>query len=124
MNWKLQHFMIEIVQKGAKFGRDNRSLYDMGFMNPYPQFPKWKHSGLSPMDKRFIKEFGNSYNLMPEHSRPGIGSATAAILSPAVIPVIAVTSVVAGSIGQSMVIEEIVENESVPTQDKISWLRY
>jgi len=124
MNWKMQHFIVEVATKGVKFGVDNRSLYDIGFFNPYNQFPKWKHSGLSSMDKRFIKEHGSNYRLYPEQSRPGIGGAYLAVITPAIIPAVAVTSTLAAGYGQSKAIQEIVENPSVPTQDKISWLRY
>lgn len=123
MNEKMAFFIFELAQKGSKiyFGRDP-SPFDLGIFNPYNQFPKWKPSGLSPMDKRFIKEFGTGYRLLPEHSRPGFGGALFAIAKSAALPAVAATSVVVGSALQAEAIEEIVETESVPTQDKIYFL--
>ncbi len=116
-------FLFEVAQKGSKiyFDRDP-SPFDLGIFNPYNQFPKWKPSGLSPMDKHFINEHGSGYRLHPEHSRPGFGGAAAALLSPTVVPAIAVTSVALASYGQAELIEEVVETENVPTQDKIYFL--
>ncbi len=125
MNDKMAFFLFEVAQKSVKIQR-NRGMtpFDLGVFNPFPQFPKWQHSGLSPMDKHFINEHGSGYRLHPEHSRPGLGGAAAAVLAPTVIPAIAVGSVALASYGQSELIEEIVENESIPTKDKIYFLRY
>ena len=74
------------------------------------------------MDKHFIKEHGSGYRLHPEHSRPGLGGAAAAVLAPTVVPAIAVALVALASYAQSEFIEEVVETENVPTQDKIYFL--
>jgi len=123
MNDKMAFFLFEVAQKSVKIQTNRgRSLFDIGFFNPFPQFPKWQHSGLSPMDKHFINEHGSGYRLHPEHSRPGIGGAFAALLAPTVIPAVGISSVALASYGQAELIEEIVENESVPTEDKIYFL--
>ena len=123
MNDKIAFFLFELAQKSVKIHR-NRGMtpFDIGVFNPFPQFPKWQHSGLSPMDKHFINEHGSGYRLHPEHSRPGLGGAAAAVLAPTVIPAIGVVSVALASYGQSELIEEVVETENVPTQDKIYFL--
>lgn len=120
MNERIAFFLFELAQKGQKiyFNRDP-SYFDLGIFNPYNQWPKYKPSGLSPMDKRFIREHGSGYRLLPEHSRPGLGGAAAAVLAPTVIPAIGVASVALASYGQAELIEEVVETENVPTQDKI-----
>jgi hypothetical protein len=113
MNEKMAFFLFEVAQKTVKIHR-NRGMtpFDIGVFNPFPQFPKWKHSGLSPMDKHFINEHGSGYRLHPEHSRPGLGGAAAAVLAPTVIPAIGVASVALASYGQAELIEEVVETEN------------
>lgn len=125
MNDKLAFFLFEVAQKSVKIQR-NRGMtpFDIGVFNPFPQFPKWQHSGLSPMDKHFINEHGSGYRLHPEHSRPGLGGAAAALLAPTIVPATAIASVAAASYAQGQAIQEIVENESIPTKDKIYFLRY
>jgi len=123
MNDKMVFFLFELAQKGQKIYFDRPvSYYDLGIFNPYNQWPKYKPSGLSPMDKHFIREHGSGYRLHPEHTRPGFGGAALAVLSSTAIPATAITSVVLGSYGQAELIEEIVETESVPTEDKIYFL--
>jgi len=118
-------FLLEVAQKSVKIQRNRgMSPFDLGVFNPFPQFPKWQHSGLSPMDKHFIREHGSGYKLYPEHTRPGIGGAAAALLAPTVIPATAVVSLTAASYAQGQAIQEIVENESIPTKDKIYFLRF
>lgn len=125
MNDKMAFFLFEVAQKSIKIQR-NRGMtpFDLGVFNPFPQFPKWQHSGLSPMDKHFIREHGSGYKLYPEHTRAGIGGAAAALLAPTVIPAIGIASVTAASYAQGQVIQEISENESIPTKDKIYFLRF
>lgn len=125
MNDKMAFFLFEVAQKSIKIQRNRgMTLFDLGVFNPFPQFPKWQHSGLSPMDKHFIREHGSGYKLYPEHTRPGIGGAAAALLAPTVIPAIGIASVTAASYAQGQVIQEISENESIPTKDKIYFLRF
>jgi len=125
MNDKMAFFLFEIVTKAGKVASNRQhSFMDYGFFNPYPQFPKWQHSGLSPMDKHFIREHGSGYRLYPEHTRQGFGGAAAAVLAPTIVPATAVVSVVAASYAQGHAIQEIVENESIPTKDKIYFLRF
>ena len=73
MNERMHMFLLELAMSGGKLSINpaRRSLIEsFNPFNPYRQFPKYKPSGLSPMDKRFIKEFGTSYDLAPQHSRP------------------------------------------------------
>ena len=125
MNDKMVMFLFEVAQKSVKIQR-NRGMtpFDIGVLNPFPQFPKWQHSGLSPMDKHFIREHGSGYKLYPEQSRQGFGGAAAALLAPTIIPATAIASVTVASYAQGQAIQEIVENESISTKDKIYFLRF
>lgn len=125
MNDKMAMFLFEVAQKSVKIQRNRgMSPLDIGVLNPFPQFPKWQHSGLSPMDKHFIREHGSGYRLLPEQSRAGLGHAAAAVLAPTIIPATAIASVTVASYAQGQAIQEIVENESVPTKDKIYFLTF
>jgi hypothetical protein len=95
MNEKMAFFLFEVSQKGIKMQR-NRGVApsDVGVFNPYPQFPSWKHSGLSPMDKHFIREHGSGYRLYPEHTRQGFGGAAATLVrATPVTPILALTGI-------------------------------
>ena len=125
MNDKMAFFLFEMAQKSVKIQRNRgMSPFDLGVLNPFPQFPKWQHSGLSPMDKHFIREHGSGYKLYPEHTRQGFGGAAAAVLAPTIIPATAIASITVASYAQGQAIQEIVENESIPTKDKIYFLRF
>lgn len=84
MNRVMAEFLIDLTLHGTSTALKLTHDYP-ALINPYNQYPKWKHSGLSPMDKRNIRQFGSGYNLSPEHSRSGL-----AVLASRATPALAV----------------------------------
>ena len=84
MNRIMAEFLFDLALHGTgavlKLTNDYPTIF-----NPYYQYPKWKPSGLSPMDKRNIRQFGSGYNLSPQHTRSGL-----AVLASRVSPALAV----------------------------------
>jgi hypothetical protein len=100
MNERMHYFLLELAMSGGKVAINpaRRSITEsFNPFNPYHQWPKHKPSGLSSMDKRFIKEHGTGYRLMPEHSRPGAPIIAGAIVkSPLFISTFGVAALAIG----------------------------
>lgn len=81
MKVKMFEFLLDLSLSTVKTTLGLSEYYGMAF-NPYHQYPKWRHSGLSLMDKRSIKQWGTRYNLGPQHTT---GSGLS-IIAPKLIP--------------------------------------
>lgn len=105
MNQAMAQFLLEIVNIGVK---TQTTLDAPGtIFNPYNQFPKWRPSGLTWMDRRHIRQFGNRYNLgNPNWTKPGIGHASAIIARSVSAPALVATSGVATIVANTTLAKE------------------
>lgn len=91
MNDKMALFLFEVAQKGSKLaGSPQPEGFEFGIFNPYNEWPKHTRvskypAGSSWNDKRFIREHGSNYRLMPEHSRPAAIGLLWQMVRPAVV---------------------------------------
>ena len=91
MNRIIAEFLFELALHGTSTALKLTTDHPIIF-NPYHQYPKWQHSGLSPMDKRNIRQFGPGYNLSPQHTRSGL-----AVIASRVSPALAVIGAQVGA---------------------------
>ncbi len=94
MKQRMAEFLLEMANLGLK----TQFQFDAPgtIFNPYNQYPSFRASGLTWMDKRHIRQFGNRYNLgNPNWTKPGIGHASAIIARAGSVPALAATAGVA-----------------------------
>jgi len=119
MNPQMVLFLAENALKINRMrSNPSRSLYEFGIINPYTQWPS------APKRLPFMdRPFGPGYETLPEMSRARPMTALGMLLRPAVVPAsIAVVAAVSVDV-ETVLLNEIVSSESVPTSDKIRFMQ-
>ncbi len=119
MNPQMTLFLIENAIKLNRVRKGGHSgPYEFGIINPYNQWPS------APKRLPFMdRPFGPGYSTLPEMSRSGFGPALGYIARPFVVPLaVSLTYAITADIEASL-IHEVVQTESVPSSDKITFLQ-